>query len=80
LGKPGGERVFDFCLARGREGRLPGLRWRDREARKQGVTAAERLMFRREHAREWLKEIQRECRILSNGFCRIARWALNMWT
>ena len=38
--------------------RMDALFLVDREARKQGMTAAERLAFRREHALEWVDEIQ----------------------
>jgi transposase len=45
--------------------RMDALFLVDREARKQDMTAAERLAFRREHAREWVDEIQQACRALS---------------
>jgi transposase len=45
--------------------RMDALFLVDREARKQSMTAAERLVFRREHAREWVDEIQQACRTLS---------------
>ncbi|MGA3039195.1 MAG: IS66 family transposase [Bryobacteraceae bacterium] len=66
--------------------RMDALFLVDREARKKGMTAAERLGFRREHAREWLEEIQQECRILSkqilpqSALGKAVVYTLNMWT
>jgi hypothetical protein len=57
----------------------------DREARKRGMTAAQRLAFRREHAREWLDEIQQECRALSKRVLpqstlgKAVAYTLHMW-
>ena len=42
--------------------RMDALFLVDREARQQGMTAAERLALRREHAREWVDEIRQACR------------------
>ena len=66
--------------------RIDALFLVDREARKQVMTAAERMAFRREHVREWLKEIQQECRSLSkqilpqSALGKAVTYTLNMWT
>jgi len=66
--------------------RMDALFLVDREARQQGMTAAERLAFRREHAREWVDEIQQACRALSkqvlpqSALGKAATYTLNMWT
>jgi transposase len=65
--------------------RMDALFLVDREARKQEMTAAERLSFRREHAREWLDEIQQACRTLSkqvlpqSALGKAVAYTLNMW-
>lgn len=65
--------------------RMDALFLVDGEARKQGMTATERLAFRREHAREWVDEIQQTCRLLSkqvlpqSALGKAATYTLNMW-
>lgn len=65
--------------------RMDALFLVDREARRQGMTAAERLSFRREHAREWVDEIQQTCRALSkqvlpqSALGKAVAYTLNMW-
>jgi transposase len=66
--------------------RMDALFLVDREARQQGMTAAERLSFRRAHAREWVDEIQQACRALSkqtlpqSALGKAVGYTLNMWT
>jgi transposase len=58
----------------------------DREARRQAKTPAERLAFRREHARPWVDEIREECLLLSrqalpqSALGKAAAYTLNMWS
>jgi len=65
--------------------RMDALFLVDREARKLGMTAAERLTLRREHASEWVNEIQQERRALSkqvlpqSALGRAVAYTLNMW-
>jgi transposase len=65
--------------------RMDALFLVDREARKQEMRAAERLTFRREHAREWMDEIQQACRTLSkqvlpqSALGKAVAYTLNMW-
>ena len=57
----------------------------DRNAREQGLSAGERHEFRRQHAMEWVDEIQRECRALSkkvlpkSALGQAVAYTLNMW-
>jgi transposase len=57
----------------------------DREARRQGLSGAERLALRREHARPWLDEIRQECRTVlqqvlpQSALGKAASYTLNMW-
>ena len=61
--------------------RMDALFLADREARKQGMTSAERLVFRREQ----VDEIRQECRTLSrqllpqSALGRAMAYALRMW-
>jgi hypothetical protein len=66
--------------------RMDALFLVDREARKQGMSAAERLSFRREHARAWVDEILQACRTLSkqalpqSALGKAVSYTLNQWT
>jgi transposase len=66
--------------------RMDALFLVDREARKQAMTHAERLAFRREHARQWVDEIREACQMLSrqalpqSALGKAAAYTLNMWT
>src|SRR5438477_154242 len=66
--------------------RMDALFLVDREARKQGMTAAERLSCRREHAPQWVDEIRQACRTLSkqvlpqSALGKAVTYTLNMWT
>jgi hypothetical protein len=46
--------------------RMDALFLVDREARKQGLSATERLSARREHALPWTKEIRQTCEALAH--------------
>jgi transposase len=65
--------------------RMDALFLIDREARRQEMTATERLAFRRQHAREWLEEIQQSCRSLSKQVLpqsvlgKAVAYTLHMW-
>jgi hypothetical protein len=65
--------------------RMDALFLVDREARRQGMTTAQRGAFRREHAREWLDEIQQGCRTLAkqllpqSALGKAVAYTLNMW-
>ena len=65
--------------------RMDALFLVDREARDRGITAAERLVFRREHAPEWLDPIEKECRTLAkrvlpqSALGKAVTYTLNMW-
>jgi hypothetical protein len=65
--------------------RMDALFLVDREARRQGMTTAQRLSCRREHAREWLDEIQQACRTLSkqllpqSALGKAVAYTLSMW-
>ncbi len=57
----------------------------DRNARQHGLTTAERLNFRCEHARPWVGEIRQECLAISrqalpqSALSKAAAYTLNMW-
>lgn len=57
----------------------------DRNAREQGMSAAERHMFRREHARSWVDEIRQECLAIQrralpqSALGKAVAYTLNMW-
>jgi transposase len=65
--------------------RMDALFLVDREARKQAMTNAERLVFRREHARPWVDEIREACLMVSrqalpqSALGKAAAYTLNMW-
>ena len=65
--------------------RMDALFLVDREARKQAMTGAERLAFRREHARPWVDEIREACVLVSrqalpqSALGKAAAYTLNMW-
>jgi len=65
--------------------RMDALFLVDREARQQGMTAAERMSLRREHGREWIEEIKQACRDLSkqalpqSALGKAVNYTLNMW-
>jgi transposase len=65
--------------------RMDALFLVDREARQQGMTAAERLSLRSEHGRQWLEEIKQTCRTLSkqalpqSALGKAVGYTLNMW-
>ena len=65
--------------------RMDALFLVDREARQLGMTAAERLLLRREHGREWIDEIKQACRDLSkqtlpqSALGKAVNYTLNMW-
>ena len=65
--------------------RMDALFLVDREARKQGVTGAERLALRREHAMPWVEEIREACLTVSkqvlpqSALGKAATYTLNMW-
>ena len=57
----------------------------DRNAREQGMSAAERHVLRREHARSWLDEIRQECLAIQrralpqSALGKAVAYTLNMW-
>jgi transposase len=57
----------------------------DREARQKGMSSAERLALRREHAMPWVNEIREACLTVSrqalpqSGLGKAAAYTLNMW-
>src|SRR5262245_39559286 len=65
--------------------RMDALFLVDREAHKQAMTNAERLRFRREHARPWVDEIREACLMVSrqalpqSALSKAATYTLNMW-
>lgn len=65
--------------------RMDALFLVDRQARKQGLSGAERLELRREHARPWVDEIQQTCLTLSkqvlpqSALGKAVAYTLNMW-
>jgi transposase len=65
--------------------RMDALFLVDREARQQGVTGAERLALRREHAMPWVEEIREACLTVSkqvlpqSALGKAATYTLNMW-
>ena len=65
--------------------RMDALFLVDREARKQGLTGAERLALRREHAKPWVDEIRENCEALlkcvlpQSVLGKAAAYTLNMW-
>ena len=65
--------------------RMDALFLVDREAHKQAMTSAERLRFRREHARPWVDEIREACLIVSrqalpqSALGKAVTYTLNMW-
>jgi len=65
--------------------RMDALFLIDREARRQEMTATERLAFRRQHAQEWLEEIQQNCRSLAKQVLpqsvlgKAVAYTLNLW-
>ena len=65
--------------------RMDALFLVDRGAREQGLSAAERHDFRRQHAMAWVEEIHRECRSLSKSVLpksapgQGVAYTLNMW-
>jgi transposase len=65
--------------------RMDALFLVDREARQLGMIAAERLLLRREHGREWIDEIKQACRDLSkqtlpqSALGKAVNYTLNMW-
>jgi len=65
--------------------RMDALFLADREARQLGMTAAERLLLRREHGREWIDQIKQACRDLSkqtlpqSALGKAVNYTLNMW-
>lgn len=65
--------------------RMDALFLIDRNARQEGLTSAERLAFRREHAQPWVGEIRQECLAISrqglpqSASSRAAAYTLNMW-
>lgn len=65
--------------------RMDALFLVDREARKQGLSAAERLAARREHALPWTKEIRQTCEAVAHlslpqsAVGKAAKYTLNMW-
>lgn len=65
--------------------RMDALFLVDRGAREQGLSAAERLDFRRQHAMAWVEEIHHECRSLSksalpkSALGQAVAYTLNMW-
>lgn len=65
--------------------RMDALFLVDRQARQQGLTGAERLALRREHAMEWVQEIRQTCLILSrqtlpqSTLGKAVAYTLNMW-
>lgn len=65
--------------------RMDALFLVDREARKQGLTGAERLAVRRQHTRPWVDEIRENCESLlrhvlpQSALRKAAAYTLNMW-
>ena len=65
--------------------RMDALFLVDREARRQGMTAAERQALRREHADEWVKEIYEVCQRLrrtvlpKSALGQAVSYTLNQW-
>jgi transposase len=65
--------------------RMDALFLVDRQARKQGLSGAERLALRREHARPWVDEIRQTCLTLSkqvlpqSALGKAVAYTLNMW-
>ena len=65
--------------------RMDALFLVDREARKQGLTGAERLALRREHAQPWVDEIRQSCLTIKHlalpqsAVGKAAAYTLNMW-
>ena len=57
----------------------------DRNAREQGISAAERHVLRREHARSWVDEIRQECLAIQrralpqSALGKAVAYTLNMW-
>jgi len=66
--------------------RMDALFVADREARKQELTRAERLEFRRQHTGDWVEEIKQTCKTLSrqalpqSTLGKAVTYTLNMWT
>ncbi len=65
--------------------RMDALFLVDRQARQQGMTGAERLALRREHAQSWVDEIRQACLTISkqalpqSALGRAAAYTLNQW-
>jgi transposase len=65
--------------------RMDALFLVDQNAREQGLTSAERLALRREHARPWADEIRQECLTITRQALpqstvgKAAAYTLNMW-
>jgi len=65
--------------------RMDGLFLVDGEARKQGMSGAEREALRREHAQPWVDEIHQACQTISHAWlpqsatAKAAAYTLNMW-
>ena len=65
--------------------RMDALFTVDREARKQQLTAEERLALRREHAESWVEEIHAACLFLKNfalpksALGQAVQYTLNQW-
>ena len=65
--------------------RMDALFLVDREARQLEMTAAERLLLRREHGREWIDDIKQACWDLSkqalpqSALGKAVNYTLNMW-
>ena len=66
--------------------RMDALFLVDRNAREQALSSAERLTFRREHARPWMDEIRQECLAIKrqalpqSALGKAVAYTLNMWT
>ena len=65
--------------------RMDALFLVDRNARQQGLTSAERLVLRREHAQPWVDEIREACFTISrqalpqSSLGKAAAYTMNMW-
>jgi transposase len=65
--------------------RMDALFLIDRNAREQALSSAERLAFRREHARPWVDEIRQECLAIKrqalpqSALGKAVAYTLNMW-
>ena len=65
--------------------RMDALFLVDRQARQHGLSGAERLALRREHAMEWVQEIRQTCLMLSrqtlpqSALGKAVAYTLNMW-